>query len=232
MYNKDLDRASAQQLQQMSLHEGQLTWFSPNWYQTVRALRLRVVVVLSDRTCIDSSTASMAAAGLLVSIHHLHGVSWWCMHVQHQLENSSDDFCCSINGFQYGEDDDVCWPFMSFKVGTRVRSMRSPMIACGQDQGARWHTGTSNVHASSAPVGPSICCCSLHRDMKLRLSELARLQGKHAGDVHDFEAVSDFEFVQLRAALLEELGQAKAADLVAAQVGELSCAKMRATCEL
>lgn len=49
---------------------------------------------------------------VLRQIYKLSGPS-----VQHQLENCSNtDFCCSINGFQYGQEDNVHWPFMRFKV--------------------------------------------------------------------------------------------------------------------
>lgn len=95
IYNKSLHH-DQKPLQHLTLEQGQLTWFSPNWYQT------------------------------------------------HQLENCSNtDFCCSINGFQYGQEDNVHWPFMRFK-------------------------------------------------------------GAAVGDVHDFEPVCDFDFTELRDALLEE----------------------------
>ncbi|KAK9831309.1 hypothetical protein WJX81_000976 [Elliptochloris bilobata] len=33
----------------------------------------------------------------------------------HQLENHTDDFCCTIQGFQYGEEDSIHWPYMQYK---------------------------------------------------------------------------------------------------------------------
>lgn len=38
------------------------------------------------------------------------------MCVQHQLENHTGDFCCTVQGFQYAADDDLHWPYMQFKV--------------------------------------------------------------------------------------------------------------------
>ena len=49
------------------MRAGDITWFSPNWYQT------------------------------------------------HQLENQTTDFCCTIQGFQYADDDDVHYPYMEYK---------------------------------------------------------------------------------------------------------------------
>lgn len=40
IYNKHLAAEQPQPLQELSLQEGQLTWFSPNWYQTVGSLLL------------------------------------------------------------------------------------------------------------------------------------------------------------------------------------------------
>ena len=37
--------------------------------------------------------------------------------LQHQLENHTGDFCCTVQGFQYADDDDLHWPYMQFKVG-------------------------------------------------------------------------------------------------------------------
>ncbi|KAK9805001.1 hypothetical protein WJX73_010927 [Symbiochloris irregularis] len=116
VFNKHLHREKPQQLQQHCLQEGQLTWFSPNWYQT------------------------------------------------HQLDNQTDDFCCTLNGFQYGQDDGVCWPFMTCK-------------------------------------------------------------GQQPGDVHEFEAVSDFEFSELRVQLLEELRLAKARAFTCAKVARCDSAQ-------
>ncbi|EIE21521.1 hypothetical protein COCSUDRAFT_56736 [Coccomyxa subellipsoidea C-169] len=64
-YNKHL--ACEGPLQEAVLTKGDVTWFSPNWYQT------------------------------------------------HQLENHTGDFCCTVQGFQYADDDDLHWPYMQFK---------------------------------------------------------------------------------------------------------------------
>ena len=70
IYNKHLgdEHMGVSPVQAMTLTKGDLTWFSPNWFQT------------------------------------------------HQLENSTPDFCCTVQGFQYADDDDVHWPYMQFKV--------------------------------------------------------------------------------------------------------------------
>ncbi|BDA44750.1 hypothetical protein COCOBI_06-2280 [Coccomyxa sp. Obi] len=87
-------------LQEALLTKGDITWFSPNWYQT------------------------------------------------HQLENHTGDFCCTVQGFQYADDDDLHWPYMQFK-------------------------------------GPS-------------------------GRLHNFLPVSDFDFCEMREALLAEYAAARA----------------------
>ena len=71
IYNKHLgdDHTGREPVQEMTLNKGDITWFSPNWFQT------------------------------------------------HQLENTTQDFCCTVQGFQYADDDDVHWPYMQFKVG-------------------------------------------------------------------------------------------------------------------
>jgi hypothetical protein len=63
----------------MTLTKGDLTWFSPNWFQT------------------------------------------------HQLENATGEFCCTVQGFQYADDDDVHWPYMQFKV--RFDDARRAVVA-------------------------------------------------------------------------------------------------------
>ena len=70
IYNKHLgdEHTGGSPIQEMTLTKGDLTWFSPNWFQT------------------------------------------------HQLENSMGEFCCTVQGFQYADDDDVHWPYMQFKV--------------------------------------------------------------------------------------------------------------------
>ena len=70
IYNKHLgdEHTGVSPVQEMALTKGDLTWFSPNWFQT------------------------------------------------HQLENTTQDFCCTVQGFQYADDDDVHWPYMQFKV--------------------------------------------------------------------------------------------------------------------
>ena len=45
----------------------------------------------------------------------------------HQLENHTADFCCTIQGFQYGEEDSIHWPYMQYKARTpRSRLLRVP----------------------------------------------------------------------------------------------------------
>ncbi|CAK0784442.1 hypothetical protein CVIRNUC_007646 [Coccomyxa viridis] len=70
IYNKHLgdDHTGREPVQEMTLNKGDITWFSPNWFQT------------------------------------------------HQLENTTQDFCCTVQGFQYADDDDVHWPYMQFKA--------------------------------------------------------------------------------------------------------------------
>ncbi len=70
IYNKHLgdEHMGVSPVQEMTLTKRDLTWFSPNWFQT------------------------------------------------HQLENATRDFCCTVQGFQYADDDDVHWPYMQFKV--------------------------------------------------------------------------------------------------------------------
>lgn len=47
------------------------------------------------------------------------------MCAQHQLENHTGDFCCTVQGFQYADDDDLHWPYMQFKVLLSPSSTRS-----------------------------------------------------------------------------------------------------------
>lgn len=58
---------------------------------------------------------------------------------QHQLENTSCDFACSINGFQYGDQDNVHWPYMAYKV-------RGWHTSCGVSDAGKYATaGTAGA---------------------------------------------------------------------------------------
>ncbi len=87
IYNKHLgdEHTGISPVQEMTLTKGDLTWFTPNWFQT------------------------------------------------HQLENSTQDFCCTVQGFQYADDDDVHWPYMQFKVGAFSFSCRWRRLYLSQD---------------------------------------------------------------------------------------------------
>ncbi len=103
IYNKHLgdEHTGISPVQEMTLAKGDLTWFSPNWFQT------------------------------------------------HQLENATQDFCCTVQGFQYADDDDVHWPYMQFKVTAIFRIMR----VFSQSAGTPGYT-CSSLHQSDYHVAP------------------------------------------------------------------------------
>ena len=90
IYNKHLgdEHTGGSPVQEMTLTKGDLTWFSPNWFQT------------------------------------------------HQLENSAGEFCCTVQGFQYADDDDVHWPYMQFKV--RFEGAYRVVVVYEVPQGTCW----------------------------------------------------------------------------------------------
>ena len=65
IFNKDLWR-SQEPLKCFPVEKGDVTWISPNWYQT------------------------------------------------HQLWNHTDDYCATIQCYQYGKDNDVSWPYFDY----------------------------------------------------------------------------------------------------------------------
>ena len=80
----------------------------------------------------------------------------------HQLENHTDDFCCTIQGFQYGEEDSIHWPYMQYK-GAQERihhflpvsdfvfaDMRAALVA----EYSAHLAGESAGAAAAADVGP------------------------------------------------------------------------------
>ena len=67
VYNKYMP--DEQELKQFSVKEGDVTWISPNWYQT------------------------------------------------HKLWNSTDDYCATIQCYQYGDNNNISWPYFDY-LGT------------------------------------------------------------------------------------------------------------------
>lgn len=108
IYNKHLEdeQMGVSPVQEMTLTRGDLTWFTPNWFQT------------------------------------------------HQLENSTQDFCCTVQGFQYADDDDVHWPYMQFKVG-------APSMTRDADQRndtPKERKAPAQVPTSTSSLAEPLCC--------------------------------------------------------------------------
>lgn len=72
VFNKHVDRPDAPALMQFDVKEGDVTWISPNWFQT------------------------------------------------HQLWNHTDDYCATLQCYQYGTDDLIHWPYFDYVASTNT----------------------------------------------------------------------------------------------------------------
>ena len=72
VYNKHTDSDDHPELFHFNVKEGDVTWISPNWYQT------------------------------------------------HKLWNSTHDYCATIQCYQYGENDNLHWPYFDYVKSTRI----------------------------------------------------------------------------------------------------------------
>lgn len=70
VYNKHTDSDANPTLFQFDVKQGDVTWISPNWYQT------------------------------------------------HKLWNSTNDYCATIQCYQYGENDNLHWPYFDYVKDT------------------------------------------------------------------------------------------------------------------
>ena len=72
VYNKHANSDSDKELFQYDVKKGDVTWISPNWYQT------------------------------------------------HKLLNCTNDYCATIQCFQYGENDNLHWPYFDYVKSTET----------------------------------------------------------------------------------------------------------------
>ena len=72
IFNKHADIKEAIPIRTFDVHKGDLTWISPNWYQT------------------------------------------------HMLWNHTDDYCATIQCYQYSENDDCQWPYFDYVSSSNV----------------------------------------------------------------------------------------------------------------
>ncbi|CAL8469514.1 g9055 [Coccomyxa elongata] len=103
-------------LQEAVLNKGDITWFSPNWYQT------------------------------------------------HQLENHTGDFCCTVQGFQYADDDDLHWPYMQFK-GPSGRLLDFLPVSDFSFNDMREALLAEYAAATAAEAAATTCCRRTQQEM-------------------------------------------------------------------
>ena len=72
VYNKHTDSEKDKELTKFDVKQGDVTWISPNWYQT------------------------------------------------HKLWNDTDDYCATIQCYQYGGNDNLHWPYFDYVKSNRV----------------------------------------------------------------------------------------------------------------
>lgn len=72
IFNKHVDRPDALPLKTFDVKKGDITWISPNWFQT------------------------------------------------HQLLNNTNDFCATVQCYQYGANDFTHWPYFDYVASTEV----------------------------------------------------------------------------------------------------------------
>ena len=72
VYNKHTDSDKNEELFQFDVKQGDVTWISPNWYQT------------------------------------------------HKLWNTTNDYCATLQCYQYGEEDNLHWPYFDYVKSTHV----------------------------------------------------------------------------------------------------------------